>query len=282
MTLSRSCPATRSARRGDSRRRRRRAGTRPRAAPADCARRARRGRASPGAPVAQRWERGRQAGDPGESRVDRDAQPRRGHGAPRAPSPRVLVSASAVGYYGPRGDERLDESAGRRERLPGPRSASSGSARRAAAADRRHARVVLMRRGSCSTGRRRARDDAPPFKLGVGGPIGGGDQYMPWIHIDDLIGLYLPATRRPAFSGPVNVTAPEPVTNKEFRRRSGAHCTAPPSLPFPGSPSRACSARCRRSSRRPARGPGAGAALGYEFRAPGPRRGAARPRWASR
>ena len=65
-----------------------------------------------------------------------------------------------------------------------------------------------------------------PFKLGVGGPVAGGDQYMPWIHVDDVVGIYLAAIDDATGRGPVNATAPEPVTNKEFSKALGRRCTA--------------------------------------------------------
>ena len=60
-----------------------------------------------------------------------------------------------------------------------------------------------------------------PFKLGGGGPVAGGQQYMPWIHVDDVVGIYLRAIDDPAWQGPVNATAPEPVTNKTFSKALG-------------------------------------------------------------
>jgi uncharacterized protein (TIGR01777 family) len=73
----------------------------------------------------------------------------------------------------------------------------------------------------------------PPFKLGVGGPIAGGRQYMPWIHLDDEIGLLLAALDSPDFSGPVNGSAPEPVTNGEFSRTLGRVLSRPAFAPVP-------------------------------------------------
>ena len=72
-----------------------------------------------------------------------------------------------------------------------------------------------------------------PFKLGAGGPIAGGDQYMPWIHIDDVVGIYLAAIDND-WSGPVNATAPEPVTNKAFGKALGRALHRPAVLPTPG------------------------------------------------
>ena len=73
-----------------------------------------------------------------------------------------------------------------------------------------------------------------PFKLGVGGPVAGGRQYLPWIHADDLVGLYLRALDDPAWSGPYNAAAPEPVTNAEFSQALGRALHRPAVLPVPG------------------------------------------------
>jgi uncharacterized protein (TIGR01777 family) len=74
----------------------------------------------------------------------------------------------------------------------------------------------------------------PPFKAGVGGPVGGGKQYMPWIHLDDLVGIYLAAIDAPRFAGPINASAPNPVTNKEFSRALGQALHRPAVAPVPG------------------------------------------------
>ncbi len=73
-----------------------------------------------------------------------------------------------------------------------------------------------------------------PFKLGVGGPVAGGKQYMPWIHVDDVVGIYLAAIDDARWTGPVNATAPEPVTNKEFSRALGRALHRPAVAPIPG------------------------------------------------
>jgi hypothetical protein len=73
-----------------------------------------------------------------------------------------------------------------------------------------------------------------PFKLGVGGPVAGGEQYMPWIHADDLVGIYLAAIDGASWSGPVNATAPEPVPNAQFSRALGRALHRPAVLPIPG------------------------------------------------
>ena len=74
----------------------------------------------------------------------------------------------------------------------------------------------------------------PPFKLGVGGPIAGGRQYMPWIHADDIVGMYLAAIDSPAWSGAYNGSAPEPVTNRDFSKALGRALHRPAVAPVPG------------------------------------------------
>ena len=73
----------------------------------------------------------------------------------------------------------------------------------------------------------------PPFKLGVGGPVAGGRQYVPWIHLDDVVGALLFCLDNSAASGPVNVTAPEPVTNKELSQALGKVLHRPAIAPVP-------------------------------------------------
>ena len=72
-----------------------------------------------------------------------------------------------------------------------------------------------------------------PFKLGVGGPVAGGRQYMPWIHREDEIGLLLAALDNPGFSGPINGSAPEPATNRDFSRALGRALHRPAFAPIP-------------------------------------------------
>ena len=74
----------------------------------------------------------------------------------------------------------------------------------------------------------------PPFKLGVGGPVAGGQQYVPWIHLDDVLGAMLFALDTPAATGPVNLSAPEPVTNRELSHVLGRVLHRPAVAPVPG------------------------------------------------
>ena len=146
--------------------------------------------------------------------------------------PRVLVAASAIGYYGDRGDELLDEAAS-----PGIGFLPEVSrAWEAAAAPAREAgiRVVHLRIGIVLSPAGGALGQMLlPFKLGVGGVLGSGDQYMSWIAIDDVVGIARHALADEALSGPVNAVAPRAVTNREFTRTLGAVLRRPTILPAP-------------------------------------------------
>jgi uncharacterized protein len=184
-----------------------------------------------GEPIAQRWtadvkrriQESRELGTRNLVAGLRAAEPR----------PRVLVSQSAVGYYGPRGDERLDESA-----PPGGDFLAGvvvAWEREARAAEELGVRVVTTRTGVVlsESGGALARM-LPPFKLGMGGPVAGGRQYMPWIHLDDVIGVMLRAIDDDSLSGAINLAAPEPVTNKELSRTLGRVLVRPAITPVPG------------------------------------------------
>ena len=146
--------------------------------------------------------------------------------------PRVLVAASAIGYYGDRGDELLDEAAS-----PGIGFLPEVSrAWEAAAAPARDAgiRVVHLRIGIVLSPDGGALGQMLlPFKLGVGGVLGSGDQYMSWVSIDDVVGIVRHALADEALSGPVNAVAPQAVTNREFTRALGAVLRRPTILPAP-------------------------------------------------
>ena len=147
--------------------------------------------------------------------------------------PGVLVSSSAVGYYGKHGDEVVDESFG-----PGDDFLARVCVaweREAQAAAERGVRVTGIRTGVVLSPDGGALEKMLPFfKLGVGGPVAGGQQWMPWIHIDDVVGLYVAALDRDAWTGAVNGSAPEPVTNREFSRRLGKALRRPAFAPVPG------------------------------------------------
>ena len=74
----------------------------------------------------------------------------------------------------------------------------------------------------------------PPFKLGAGGPVAGGRQYMPWVHLDDVVGMYVEAATDERWSGPFNVVAPNAVTNKDFSKALGKALHRPAVAPVPG------------------------------------------------
>ena len=146
--------------------------------------------------------------------------------------PRVLVAASAIGFYGDRGDALLDESA-----APGtgflPEVSRSWEA---AAAPAREAgiRVVHLRIGIVlSPAGGALAQMLLPFKLGVGGVLGSGDQYMSWIALDDVVGVVRHALVDESLSGPVNTVAPQAVTNREFTRTLGKVLRRPTILPAP-------------------------------------------------
>ena len=148
------------------------------------------------------------------------------------PRPGVLVSASGVGYYGPRGDERLDESA-----EPGDDFLAEVTQvweAEAVAAEDLGLRVALVRTGVVldRAGGALAKM-LPPFRAGIGGPVAGGRQYMPWIHLDDLVGIYLAALDGDDWSGPINASAPEPVPNREFSKALGRALHRPAFAPVP-------------------------------------------------
>lgn len=148
------------------------------------------------------------------------------------PKPNVLISSSAVGYYGKHGDEKL------------PEATPAGSdflaevcvawEREAEAAEALGLRVVRIRTGVVlDAGGGALKTMLPPFKLGIGGPVAGGAQYMPWIHVHDIVGLYLKALDDERWSGAYNGSAPEPVTNKTFSKALGKALHRPAFSPVP-------------------------------------------------
>ncbi len=147
--------------------------------------------------------------------------------------PKVMVSGSAVGYYGDRGDAVVDESTG-----PGSTFEAQVSVAWEKAADELDAhgvRRVIVRTGLVLDPSAGLLGELMlPFKMGVGGPIAGGKNYMPWIHIDDEVGILLWALDNDAVSGIVNGTAPNPATNKEFSKALGKALGRPAILPLPG------------------------------------------------
>lgn len=147
--------------------------------------------------------------------------------------PKVLVCASATGYYGDRGDEELVETSG-----PGTGFLAEACVeweREAHAAEWLGMRVVRVRTGvALGQGGGALAKMLPPFKMGAGGRLGDGRQWMSWIHLDDLASLFLWASRTDAVSGAVNGTAPNPVRNDEFTRVLAATLHRPALFPVPG------------------------------------------------
>jgi uncharacterized protein (TIGR01777 family) len=149
----------------------------------------------------------------------------------QAERPRVLVSQSATGFYGPHGSERLTEDA------PGGDDFLALVVRdweaEAQKGGELGCRVALTRTGVVlSPGGGALEKMLPFFKLGIGGPVAGGKQYVPWIHLDDVVGALL-ACLDGELSGPVNVTAPEPVTNRELSKTLGKALKRPALAPIP-------------------------------------------------
>lgn len=146
--------------------------------------------------------------------------------------PRVLVQASAIGYYGDRGDEILTETS-----LPGvgflPEMcrAWEGASAPARAAG---IRVVCARFGIILSARGGAlRKMLTPFRLGIGGVVGSGQQYWPWLQIDDAVGIVEHALGDASLDGPVNAVAPAPATNREFTAALGRALRRPAVIPLP-------------------------------------------------
>lgn len=150
-----------------------------------------------------------------------------------ASGPRVLVSASAVGFYGNRGEERVDEAAGPGKGfLADVVRAWEGATE---AASRAGIRVVRLRTGVVISPAGGALGQMLlPFKMGVGGRLGSGRQYLSWVDLDDLVGIILHALYDPTLDGPVNATAPNPVTNAAFTDALGRALGRPTVLPVPG------------------------------------------------
>jgi len=147
--------------------------------------------------------------------------------------PRALISSSGVGYYGAHGEEPLDE------------EASAGRDFLAQVcveweAEAQKARELGVRVACVRTGVVLDRDGGalekmlPPFRLGVGGPVAGGRQYISWVHRDDLVRIFVAAARDERWQGPVNATAPRPVSNRDFSRALGRALKRPALLPVPG------------------------------------------------
>ena len=220
-----------------------------------------------GEPVAQRWS----------DEVKRSIRTSRDVGtanlvagiAASEPRPAVLVSSSAVGYYGKHGDEIVTEDT--------PAGADFLAEvcveweRRARGAEELGLRVVIVRTGVVLDANGGAlKTMLPPFKAGVGGPVAGGKQYMPWIALDDIVGIYLAAIDESSWSGPVNGTAPNPVTNAEFSKALGRALNRPAVFPVPAFAIRALYGEMAEIVTEGQRAvPERTLGFGYDFRQPG-------------
>lgn len=146
-----------------------------------------------------------------------------------SPRPKVFVSASAVGYYGPAEGEAL------REEAPNGSDFLAGLCRQweeeASKSEPLGVRTVRLRIGVVLGKGGALAKMLTPFKLGLGGPLGSGEQWMSWIHLEDVAGIVLHLLKAPEASGPVNATAPEPATNRDFSKTL-ARALGRPCLPF--------------------------------------------------
>ena len=180
-----------------------------------------------GEPVSQRWTKEVRE----KIRSSRVDGTRRVVDALRAKPPLVLVSASAVGYYGSRGDEVLTESSKPADGFLA--EACMQWEREARKAEEFGVRVVCLRNGLVLGRGGGLPKMLLPFNLGVGGKIGDGKQWMAWIHLDDAVGLIEFAISSSRLRGAVNATAPNPVTNAKFTRELAAVLHRPAILPVP-------------------------------------------------
>jgi uncharacterized protein (TIGR01777 family) len=147
--------------------------------------------------------------------------------------PRVLVSQSAIGYYGNRGASLVDEST-----EPGDGFDAEVVREWEKAAhevEPTGVRLAIVRTGHVLDPRGGfLGPQLTPFKLGVGGPLAGGNQYVSWIHVEDEVGILLWALENGKVSGVINATAPNPVTNKVFSKALGKALGRPAVVPVPG------------------------------------------------
>jgi uncharacterized protein (TIGR01777 family) len=183
-----------------------------------------------GAPIARRWSAERKR-DIRNSRVAGTEKLARAI-ATMENKPRVLLNGSAVGYYGSRGDEVLGESsAAGRDFLAGVTVEWEHATAPAAEAG---VRVVLLRTGVVLSARGGALAKMlPPFRLGMGGPLGGGEQWMSWIALEDHLRAMEHALFGDRVTGPVNVVSPNPVRNLHFATTLGRVLTRPAIIPVP-------------------------------------------------
>ena len=216
-----------------------------------------------GEPVAQRWS-GHVKRAIRDSRVIGTRNLVQGLRACEEPPP-VVLSSSAAGYYGSRSEEPLDEDA------PPGRDFLAGVCveweREAAGAGELGVRVCMLRTGVVldAAGGALAKM-LPPFRLGIGGPVGSGRQFISWIHTEDLVAIVLAALEDERWSGPINGTAPAPVENRQFARALGRVLHRPAVVPVPALALRAMYGEMAQIVTTGARiVPAKALVLGYEF-----------------
>jgi uncharacterized protein len=186
-----------------------------------------------GAPVAQRWTESAKQ-EILDSRVLSTRALVAGlRGLPSAQRPATLINGSAVGHYGSRGAEPLDESASAGSDFLA--EVTKGWEREAlAASELSGVRVAVLRTGVVLSRKGGALGQMlPPFRFGVGGPVAGGRQFVPWIHLDDEVGAILHCLDDPGCAGPLNLVSPNPVTNAELSKALGRVLHRPAIVPVP-------------------------------------------------
>ena len=175
----------------------------------------------------QRWDAAFKA-QIRDSRIDTTRRLVNAIRAARVP-PKVFVNGSAIGIYGDRGDEPLPEAA-----APGDDFLARVCLAWETEALKCPVRTVLLRTGVVlGPGGGALQQMLPPFRFGLGGPIGFGGQHFSWIHIDDEVGLILHALDDDGLSGPLNAVAPGVVTNKQFTKALGRVLRRPTLFPVP-------------------------------------------------
>ncbi|MGA7705381.1 MAG: TIGR01777 family oxidoreductase [Solirubrobacteraceae bacterium] len=182
--------------------------------------------------------------------------------------PKVLVSGSAIGYYGAHGDEPIDEESAAGEDFLAQTCAQwEAEAEKVA---RLGVRLVKVRTGVVLDSEGGALGKMlPAFKLGVGGPVASGRQYISWIHTDDVLGILLAAIDDERWQGAINATAPEPQRNRDFSKALGRALHRPSLLPVPGMALRLMYGDMARVVTEGARVlPAKALVLGYDFRHP--------------
>jgi uncharacterized protein (TIGR01777 family) len=150
-----------------------------------------------------------------------------------ANKPKVVVQSSAIGYYGPRGDEQITEEEAAGSDFPS-QVCVDWEASTAPIDEMGIRRPIIRTAVVFSSGALALRRMLLPFKLFVGGPIGGGEQWLPWIHIADEVGAIRFLVEHPEASGPFNLCAPDVVTNRDFGRTAGKVLGRPSRFPLPG------------------------------------------------